>query len=211
MPPAPTTPEDIVEETEEFKSRQSILSPVSRKGSVVPPLLPPVKPRPFSPADLTALPPMSRGQIEHQQRHHDHPLQRRAQLFVAGATVVVCLIVAAVIVVITQLPGGYPAPMAASKKPAAPVATQSIDLGQLTTAEQKELTQLAREAFGHLPADEDREVNNIYSRINQKKDVTPEQIARFNSLFQKGAGLLTLEQRQRLTALFAKIVRRPAS
>lgn len=208
-PPAPTRTDDLIEEMEEFKPPQPAVPP-PRKAAVPASILPPVKPRQFSSTELTALPPMPQGRSEQNRRHHDHPLQRRAHLLVWGATAVVCILIAAVIVLVTQLPGGYPPTTVPAKTPAATAPVQSLDLGRLTAAEQQELAQLAKRAFDNLPPDEDREVNSIYTRINQKQPVTPEQITRFNSLFQKGAGLLSVEQRQRLTSLFAKI-RRPAS
>ena len=209
-PPAPARTDDVVEEMEEFKPPQPVALPAPRNGGVPPPLLPPSKPRQFSSNELTAVPPMSRAQFEQEQRHNDRPLQRRAHLLVVGATVVVCLLVATVIVLITQLPGGYPPAAPPAKTPAGTASAQLLDLGRLTTAEQQELGQLAKQAFDTLPPDENREVNSIYSRINQKQSVTQEQIARFNSLFQKGASLLSMEQRQRLASLFAKI-QKPAS
>jgi hypothetical protein len=203
--------DDIVEELEEFKPPQPVASPAPRKETASSPLLPPVKPRQFSSTELAALPPMTRSQFEQEQRHRDRPIQRRAQLLVVGATLVVCVLVAAIIILITQLPGGYPPPTTPAKTLVATGPAQSLDLGRLTSAEQLELAQLAKRAFDNLPPDEDREINSIYVRINKNQPVTQEQIARFNSLFQKGASLLTVEQRQRLTSLFAKIVRRPAS
>ena len=209
-PPAPPRDDDIVEEMEEFKPPQPAAPPAHRNEAGLAPLLPPVKQRQFTATDLVQPAPMSRARFEQEQRHHDRPLQRRAHLLEVSATIVFCLLIAAVIVLITKLPGGYPTAAAPAKGLAVTTAAQTLDLGRLTVPEQQELAQLAKQAFGNLPPDEDREVNNIYLRINQKQPVTQEQIARFNSLFQKGASLLSAEQRQRLTSLFVKIVLRPA-
>jgi hypothetical protein len=84
-----------------------------------------------------------------------------------------------------------------------------LDLNRLTLAEKQEMAQLIKQAFDALPADEGREANVLYLRINQQPPATQEQIARFNSLLQKGVSLLSVEQQQRLTVLFGKAVRTP--
>ena len=207
---SPTEPydEEIVETMEEFRAPQSVEPPplAVRDTGGASSLLPPVKQRPVFPSDLSAPTPMMRAELEREQRRQTYPLQRRAHLLVFGATVIFCLLLATIIVLITQLPGGNSAGTAsagATKPGSAP------DLSRLSLEEKQELAQLIKQAFDTLPPEEGREASVIYSRINQQQPTTKEQVARFNSLFQKGATLLPAGQQQRLTVLFAKSIRAP--
>ncbi|MFA6565024.1 MAG: hypothetical protein WCV00_24180 [Verrucomicrobiia bacterium] len=203
--------EEIVEVLEEFRSPQPVEPPplAIRDAGGPASLLPPVKQRQMFPSDLTEPTPMMRAQLEREQRHQSFPLQRRAHLLVFGATVIFCLLLATVIVLITQLPGGNPAATTSAKAFTATTPSTTPDLSRLSLEEKQELALLIKRAFDNLPPEEGREANIIYSRINQQQPTTQEQVARFNSLFQKGANLLTAEQQQRLTVLFAKTIRAP--
>jgi hypothetical protein len=154
---------------------------------------------------------MMRAELEREQRRQSYPLQRRAHLLVFGATVVFCLLLATIIVLITQLPGGNPATTTSVKAAAASGTSNTPDLSRLSLEEKQELAELIKRAFETLPPEEGREANVIYARINQQQPTTKEQVVRFNSLFQKGATLLSAKQQQRLTVLFAKTIRAPGS
>jgi hypothetical protein len=200
--------EEIVEVLEEFRLPQPVEPPpLAIRDTVGPALLPPVNQRPLLSSDLSEPTPMMRAQLEREQRRQSFPLQRRAHLLVFGATVVFCLLLATIIVLITQLPGGNPAASAKALGATAPSITP--DLSRLSAEEKRELALLIKNAFDNLPPEEGREANIIYSRINQQQPTTQEQVGRFNSLFQKGANLLTAEQQQRLTVLFAQTIRTP--
>jgi len=204
--------DEIVEVLEEFKPPQPAEPPplATRDTGAPVSLLPPVKQRQVFPSDLSGPTPMMRAELEREQRRQSFPLQRRAHLLVFGATVIFCLLLAAIIVLITQLPGGNPAATASANKALAATSPSTTpDLSRLSLEEKQELAQLIKHAFDTLPPEQGREANIIYSRINQQQPTTQEQVARFNSLFQKGANLLTAEQQQRLTVLFAKTIRAP--
>lgn len=212
QPPGDTLPaaqqdEEVVEVLEEFKPPQPAEPPplAIRDTSTPAFLLPPIKQRQTVLSDLSE--PTMRAQLERDQRRQNLPLQRRAHLLVAAATVIFCLLLAAIIVLVTQLPGGNPAVTASAKAIAASAPGTTPDLSRLSLEEKQELALLIKQAFDTLPAEEGREANIIYARINQQQPTTQEQVARFNSLFQKGANLLTAEQQQRLTVLFAKTIR----
>ena len=212
---SPATPhdEEIVEVLEEVRQPQAAEPPPLAVRDTGGPasLLPPVKQRPAFTSALTDPAPMMRAQFEREQRRQNLPIQRRAHLLVFGATVVFCLLLATIIVLITKLPGGNPAVTASAKALAATSPSAAPDLSRLSIEETRELALLIKRAFDTLPPEEGREANIIYSRINQQQPTTHEQVARFNSLFQKGANLLTTEQQQRLTVLFAKTIRTPGT
>jgi hypothetical protein len=201
--------DEIVEVLEEFRLPQPAEPPPLAVRDVGGPasLLPPIKQRQSLPSDLSEAATTMRAQLEREQRRQNFPLQRRAHLLVAGATIIFCLLLTAIIVLVTQLPGGNPAATASAKALAATAPSTTPDLSRLSLEEKQELAQLIKQAFDTLPAEEGREANIIYSRINQQQPTTQEQVARFNSLFQKGTNLLTVEQQQRLTVLFAKTIR----
>ncbi|MBI5684039.1 MAG: hypothetical protein HZC54_03070 [Verrucomicrobia bacterium] len=212
-PPGLGHDEEIVEVLEEFRPPQPAEPPplASRGAGGAASLLPPVKQRPVFPSDLTEPTPMMRAQLEREQRRQSLPIQRRAHLLVFGATIIFCLLLATIIVLVTQLPGGNPAATASAKALAATAPSATPDLSRLSPEETQELALLIKRAFDTLPPEEGREANIIYSRINQRQPTTQEQVARFNSLFQKGANLLTAEQQQRLTMLFAKTIQSPGT
>jgi hypothetical protein len=205
--------DEIVEVLEEFRPPHLAEPPplAIRDGGGASSLLPPVRQRPVFSTELTEPTPMMRAQLELEQRHQSLPIQRRAHLLVFGATVVFCLLLATIIVLITQLPGGNPAASTSAKALAANAPSTTPDLSRLSPEEKQELALLIKHAFETLPPEEGREANIIYSRINHQQPTTQEQVARFNSLFQKGANLLTSEQQQRLTVLFAKTIRAPGT
>ncbi|MCX6909781.1 MAG: hypothetical protein NTY01_17310 [Verrucomicrobia bacterium] len=199
--------EEVVEVLEEFRPPQPAEPPPLAIRDIGAPasLLPPVKQRQAVLSDLSE--PTMRAQLERDQRRQNLPLQRRAHLLVAAATVIFCLLLAAIIVLVTQLPGGNPAVTASAKAIAASAPGTAPDLSRLSLEEKQELALLIKQAFDTLPTEEGREANIIYAKINQQQPTTQEQVARFNSLFHKGAYLLTAEQQQRLTVLFAKTIR----
>lgn len=205
--------EEIVEVLEEFKQPQAAEPPplAMRDTQGLASLLPSVKQRPAFPSALTDPAPIMRAQLEREQRRQNFPIQRRAHLLVFGATVVFCLLIATIIVLITKLPGDNPAATASAKAIAATGSGIAPDLSRLSVEETRELALLIKHAFDTLPPDEGREANIIYSRMNQQQPTTHQQVARFNSLFEKGANLLTTEQQQRLTMLFAKTMRAPGT